>query len=821
MSTRVDFTLTINVAQPYSLVSCRVVEGLSELTHAVLQISSFEDLDLEEVLLDDAIVHVLFNGEERRRFTLKVGSIRFLGITQGAFRYEVDLRAHLWLLRFTDNTRKFRKMSARDIVSKILDEHGVTYAWRIVRETPRRNYCVQYHETNLDFIHRLLEFEGIYYTFDDEGTLVLADQSSASPDVEGQTHFELLDNAGALERRERGIFEMSRGASIASGKVTVNDFDWKKPHTDLLQAAEADRDGVLEVYDYPSGYRNVADGAYIAKIRLEALRVEAERVEGEGDVPFFAPARIMTFGAGVGDVFAGEYLLTHVEHSLSVPGYDDPGLAETAYENRFRAIEREVPFRPPMRAPRPTIAGHHTVMVRGPVGEEIHTDKHGRFRAQFHWDREAVGTDEDSRWLRILQESATSMVLARVGWEMSAGYIDGDPDRPIGIARHINGEMIPNYGQPANRSMMTIKTPTYPGKAGFNEWRLDDRAAAMTMDLRAERDLITKVLKDRSERVGSNVIHTCLAKYEHGVNRDQTVSVGSNSRTATNSAYSLTVSGSRAVTVGGSETIEVGQEQVAQVQGDETEDVGSVRLTISGGLSLRLPSATDLAGGMKQNALGSGAPGQWLSPGTFGSQGSATSMLAGPVAPPSLSSVMATPEGLGAQLKSQAPTSVADAVAAASGGSIDRTAQTDMTRTVGGGYVALALENVDLLSGKAFAETIGGLKMTLAQTGDIGQTVGGPLIVTVGGAVIRKSEKDMSYSANKTLIRVGGFSELSSADRVELRGDFIEIEASNEIKISSGGLEIALTPGVTRMKGEIKLDAKSKIVVTGAPDNLT
>ncbi|MFT3764719.1 MAG: type VI secretion system tip protein TssI/VgrG [Minicystis sp.] len=798
----VDIGLTLDVQEPLAVVSCRVIEGISELTHAELEIASHDDPDFERVLTGDAVVHVLFDGVEQRRFTLKVGRIVFLGIEMGSFRYKVDLHAHLWLLRFTDNTRKYRNMSAKDIVTQILDECGVVHEWRLTRQPPVRKYCAQYHETNLDFVSRLLEFEGIYYTFADDGTLILADQSSASPPVEGPSHFDLLDNAGALQRDERGIFEIGRGGSVGSGMVTLNDWNWKKPKKNLIQTASAAEDAELEVYDYPSGFRKESDGAYLAQIRLEALRATVDTLEGKSDVPFFAPAHTMTFGGRAGAMFAGEFLFTHVEHLMTRPGFGEKVLA---YENSFRAIEREVPFRPPVQTPRPTIAGFHTAMVRGPVGEEIHTDKYGRFRAQFHWDREAKSTDEDSRWLRILQESSTAMVLARVGWEMSIGYIDGDPDRPIGLSRHINGEMVPNYNQPPNKSMMTIKTPTYPGKAGWNEWRLDDRAGSMSMDVRAERDMLTKVINDRLERVGNDVVHTCLAKFEHEVTRDQTVSVGANARSACDAGASLAVGGNRTMSVGGSETIVVGQEQTARTEGNEYEKVGGIRMTVSGNFQLTIPPASDLVKGMATNNLGSLGPMDWLKHTTFGQAG-----------PPPAADAPLTPQ------MPPAPATAEAASGMAAGGSIDRTTDIDMLRTAGGAHVAMATGNIDVLAGKTLAETIGGAKLTFARTGDIGQTVAGALTVTVKSNVVRSAGQDMSYTANKTLVKVGADAQLTSAERVELRGDVIEIEAESELKLCSGSTEITLQPESTAMKGRIKLDSSGgKIVVTGGPENLT
>ncbi len=793
---RVEISLTLDVAEPIWVIACKIVEGISELTHAELEVASHEDPDFESVLTTDATVHVLFDGVEQRRFTLKVGRIVFLGIELGDFRFKVDLHAHLWTLRLTDNTRKFRNMSAQDIVTKILGEQGVVHAWKTTRVTPQRKYCVQYHETDLDFILRLLEFEGIYYSFDDDGTLVFADQSSASPPIDGQTFFELDLNAGALQRDERGIFEIGRGGSIASGRATVNDFNWKTSRKDLLQTAAADIDAELEVYDYPSGFRKQSDGAYLAQIRLEALRVPADHLEGMSDVPFFAPARTMTFGAAAGEMFAGDFLFTHVEHRLTKAGYDKEVIA---YQNSFRAIEREVPFRPPLVTPRPTIAGFHTAMVRGPTGEEIHTDKYGRFRAQFHWDREANGTDEDSRWLRVLQESATSMVLARVGWEMSIGYIDGDPDRPVGLSRHINGEMVPNYGQPSNKSMMTIKTPTYPGKNGWNEWRLDDRAGSMSMDLRAERDMLNKVLNDRLERVGNDVIHTCLAKIEHTVTRDQTVTIGANATVSCDAEASLLIGGNRDLTVRGAETIEIAEEQVCSVDKDEHEKVGGTRMTVTGNFVLTIPKASQQVQGMATNKLGSLGPNDWLKHTTFGEAAPPP-----PAAPPITPAVPPPAAG------------------AAPGASIDRTVELDMTRAAGGAHLALADDNINVLAGKSFTEKIGGMKMTFARTGNIAQTVAGSLDITVKSDVRRSAGADMSYSANKTLVTVGATAQLTSADRVELRSNSIEIEAASELKLVSGSAEITLQPGVTRMKGNLKLSADGgKITVTGGPDNLT
>jgi type VI secretion system secreted protein VgrG len=575
-----EISLDLGDIGAFSVATCRVAEGLSELTEAVIEIASRDDLELAELLHRDAVLVFLLDGFEARRWTLKVGAVAFLGAKGGSLRFRVDLHPALWLLRHTLSTRKFRNISNQQIISTVLGEAGVAVAWKLTRALDVRNYVVQYRETSLDFVLRLLEFEGIYYSFDADGVLVLEDRSSAAPSVDGEAFFELIDSAGALSRGELGVHDIARGAQIASGAATVNDFDWKKSKTSLLTTKAAERDADLEIYDYPTGFREPAQGALLAQIRLEALRVPARWFEGKSNVPAFAPGRIFAFGSEAGAAFAGDHLLVRVVHTARNLAYLDADTGEL-YQNAFHSIPRAVSFRPALVTTQPTVEGCHTAMVRGPTGEEIHTDQYGRFKAQFHWDREAKGTDDDSRWVRMLQETATSMTLARIGWEMHVAYIDGDPDRPVGIARNINGEMVPTYGQPSKKTVMTVKTLTYPGGAGYNELRLDDVAGAMRFDVRAERDLVGMVKHDKSEIVGVNETHVIDARLQHTVERDQVRHVGVDDTTTVQGSAQRNVLLDRSVSVGGGEAITIDKSQFFTVTGNDREKVGGSRITLA------------------------------------------------------------------------------------------------------------------------------------------------------------------------------------------------------------------------------------------------
>ena len=571
---RIEVQLSIG-DEAWRAVTARVVEGMSELGGAWVEIGVGEDIDLERLIEEEAALVVTWEGREARRFTMQLARVRFLDERDGHLRYELELRPSLWFLGLDKNTRKFRDERTEAIASRVLDECRVRHAWRTTRQADSQPYCVQYRETNLDFVKRLLEFEGFYYTFDPDGTMSIGDQSSASPDVEGGAEYALIEVEGALAHGEFGITSFERGAAVGSGKATVNDYNWKKPKLSLLKSATAERDAHLEIYEYPTGYRDPDTGAKLAALRLEALVATKRFVEGAGTVPTFAPARLFTFAHEEALSFSGRFLLMHVEHSYR----EEQGV--TVYENSFRAIPEEVPFRPPLVTPYPVVAGNHTAMVRGPAGEEIHTDPYGRAKVQFHWDREATGTD-DSRWIRTLQEISTSIALARVGWEMSIGYIDGDPERPVGLARQVNGQMIPTYSQPALRNRMTIRTETYPGKQGFNELRMEDSAGSMTMDWHAQKDLKNLVRHDRTETIGNNLTVGIQHTSNRTVAKNQTYRVGGNENRTVGRDSVVMVEKDRTSSIGGSETIDVTAEASVAVDGDQTERVGGSRITQAG-----------------------------------------------------------------------------------------------------------------------------------------------------------------------------------------------------------------------------------------------
>lgn len=582
MSSDAELTLILDTPEPLAVVAAHVLERISVPTAARVELASALPLRLEDVLEKDATLVVAPFGGLPRRWTLRVGHVDFIRIVDGSMRYIAQLFPAFWLLRFTKNQRKFTKLSAEAIISKILAEHQVAHRFELARPTETRKYCVQYSETNLDFISRLLEFEGIHYAFEDDGTMVLSDRSEDAPKVAGESAFDLVEVGGAMEWTRVGLREFTKERKVTSGAATVNDFNWKKPKVKLLASASAKEDAELEVYDYPVGFRRSEQGPILAQRRLEAYRVAASQVTGTGNVHSFAPARSFTFGALASPRFAGEYLIVGVEHRYRngkfehvVDGQASSGIS---YENTFAGIPKKVPFRPPLVTPQPHIAGTHTAMVRGPAGEEIHTDVHGRFCAQFHWDREATRSDEDSRWLRNVQETANGTALARVGWEQSVAYINGDPDRPIGIARNINGQMTAEYAQPANKTRHTMKSPSYPSASGgFNELRMEDLGGLMHMDWHGEKDFNASVDNDRTYAIAANETKSVGANYSTTVVNDQRVEVGGNYTANVGGVFSFSVEADREKKIAVDQKLTITEVYSHTIAGNDLEKVDANR----------------------------------------------------------------------------------------------------------------------------------------------------------------------------------------------------------------------------------------------------
>lgn len=376
---------------------------------------------------------------------------------------------------------------------------------------PSHPLRIQLQESDLDFLSRLLEEEGIFYYFEhtaQQHTLVLGDSPEAVEPLPLTPTLRFADEALATSLTEEHLYRFEAGAQLQPGKVTLRERSWLKPGQDLDVQAKKGRFETVEVYEHPGLYEQRSDGERKALTRLQALQQESLWLVGEGTCRSLLPGYTFTLtGHGRADLNT-HYLIVSLEHEAHQSGVleEEEGaeqLEPTRYRCRFRCIPASVPFRPPRITPRPHVSGVHSAMVVGPKNDDIHCNAHGQVRVQFSWERDGQFDNQRSAWLRVAQPWAGAgfgaFFLPRVGQEVLVQFLEGNPDRPVIVGQLHNGTHPPPFVLPEQRMVSGIHTRSSPGGKGYNELRFDDRAGAEQVALHAQADWLETV--GRAHRV--------------------------------------------------------------------------------------------------------------------------------------------------------------------------------------------------------------------------------------------------------------------------------------------------------------------------------
>lgn len=443
--------------QEFTVLSFDAIEGISKPFSADVLVESKVELDTKGILGESGQLWMHLHDGTMRLLNGIVAQVDSWarGEAPEAIRYRVRLAPKLWKLSHIHQSRIFQAKAAPEIVAQVLKEANIAHELRLSGKYQSREYCVQYRESDLNFVSRLMEEEGIFYFFefgDAVHTLVLADGPSASQSIDGQAELPYGDGAGMVAESESiGSLHLQR--EVRPGQVVLRDYNFLRPTMDLEGKAKNDDGGGedsdgLEVYEYPGKFGHPDLGAQRAKVRLEAIRALANRGKGTSNCPWLLPGRKFTLEQHPLAELNQEYLVLGVHHqgrhsSKDASANSGDEKAPSRYLNRFACLPFKVPYRHPDRARRPVIPGPQTAMVVGPAGEEIHTDEHGRIKVQFHWDREGKKDDRSSCWMRVAQSWAGagwgSVFLPRVGHEVVVEFLEGDPDRPLVVGSVYNG----------------------------------------------------------------------------------------------------------------------------------------------------------------------------------------------------------------------------------------------------------------------------------------------------------------------------------------------------------------------------------------------
>lgn len=426
-----------------------------------------EDVDIlpGDLLGKTATISLRLPRGGKRFFNGHISRFSHVGFDGANGLYRATLVPWLWLLSRTSDCRIFQEQAVPDIIKGIFREHGFTDFEEHLSGSYRTwNYCVQYRETCLDFVTRLMEQEGIYYYFrheDGKHTLVLADSYSAHKVVEGYEEIPYFPPDETSLREREHLSDWAIVSTVCAGAFAHTDYDFTAPKKNLLAKRASPKDHAfadLERYDFPGSYRSNADGENYARIRLEELQVDYEGVNAEGNVRGLASGALFTLTGYRREDQNREYLILSTDYVLR----SDPfGSAAEMPEDpivqcRITAIDAQTPFRPARVTAKPVVQGIQTATVVGKEGERIWTDKYGRVKVQFHWDRYSVSNENSSCWVRVSQNWAGKTwggtYMPHIGQEVLINFLEGDPDQPIVTGRVYNQDNMPPEKLPEHQT---------------------------------------------------------------------------------------------------------------------------------------------------------------------------------------------------------------------------------------------------------------------------------------------------------------------------------------------------------------------------------
>jgi type VI secretion system secreted protein VgrG len=463
-------------------------------------------------------------------------------ITRGVRSYSMVLRPQMWLLSQRSDCRIWMDKTSVDIVETLFSEHGIPApdVSGIVKTPPPQHYSVQWNESDLDYLLRRFEEDGLFYWFSHEHgshRLNVGDSATSwtgpSSSAEGEARVRLAQ--GSTDRNH--INEWMRTYAYVPGQRTGADWNFETPQMvpanttpSLVQMPDAMK---RELYDYPARISSPTEAERALKLRMQASEADHNHVFGRSSSRILEAGRRFTpYEEAHPENAYEEHVIVKAIHHAVDQSYETV-TNEPEYRNEFQAVPSRIPMTPHRSTNRPRIKGTQVAIVAGPAGEEIHPDQYGRIKLWFPWDRRAKKDGTDTCWVRVAQSWAGStwgaQTIPRIGMEVMVAFIDGDPDRPL-----VTG-VVPNpsngvpYDLPANKTRMVMRSNTHKG-TGYNELAFEDENGKENMFVHAQKDHTTKILNNQTSRVDANALHSIGANHslEVGANMSHQVGGGLN-----------------------------------------------------------------------------------------------------------------------------------------------------------------------------------------------------------------------------------------------------------------------------------------------------
>lgn len=608
----------------------RSTEAFSRLFTIEVDLLSYEEnIKAETIVGDHAAIFIAATGEKIRNLNGFVKSFVYTGLEKrGLYGYKAELVPWLWFLDKRTNCRVYQNLTVQQIIESILGEMGFSdFRFSLSEEHPELEYCVQYQESDFQFISRLIEHEGMFYFFEHQ-----ADKHI----------LHISDNASTYLFLEQKIIEHSSGSrsgqylnswqhrfQYCSGSYTQTDFNFENANHSLLTetptSIKLKNNTALERFEFPGYYKDNQRGQNLTRVRMQQEEMAYESIIATGnlhqveigkkfklqsdenladDKKQFVISEICHYA------FEGSYL--DEKHTPETTRGEDNGNLQESYRNQISCFPAEVIFRPTRQTPKPRVEGVQTAVVVGKAGDEIYTDKYGRIKLQFHWDRYGTRNENSSCWVRVATPWAGTkwgtLHIPRVGQEVVVTFVNGDLDQPLVIGSVYNSAHMPPVALPEGKNYAGMKSRSAKADGScFNEFSLDDSKGSEQVKLHAQKDYNTTVGNNLSSSVTANASYNVDGNSSSTVGGNSALSIQGNESAAIQGNQDYTVQGNRSGTVAGNLTENIGGKAESSIGTSDSRNIGTTHdLTIGTNQVLNIGANQTISVGANQETTISG-----------------------------------------------------------------------------------------------------------------------------------------------------------------------------------------------------------------------
>ncbi|HFI2053018.1 TPA: type VI secretion system Vgr family protein [Escherichia coli] len=524
-------------------------------------VSPAANLPLKPMVGKDLCVNIELDGGGKRYISGLVTAARVVGHEGRSVTYELRIEPWLKLLTHTSDYKAFQNKTVVEILDEVLAEYSFPVEKRLVENYPSRTWQVQYGETDFDFIQRLMQEWGIYWWFEhseNSHTLVLADAISAHkacPDSPLVSYYQ-----AGLKLDKEFIHTITANESLRTGQWVLDDFDFMNPRSLLANTVANPREtghADFEHYEWPGDYFTKDEGEMLTRIRMEEQRSPGSRVHGGGNIRTLMTGYTFTLENYPTAEVNQEYLLVQTTLFIQDNAQHSGQEQHFSYSTSFELHPTCEVYRPQRTLSKPHTKGPQSAIVTGPAGQEIWTDKYGRVKVQFGWDRYGKNDENSSCWIRVSYPWAGKgfgmIQIPRIGQEVLVDFKNGDPDLPIIVGRTYNQDTMPPWGLPGMASQSGIFSHSlYGGPTNGNMLRFDDKTGAEEVKFHAEKDLNTTVK--------NNETHTIMVDRTKTIVKNETISVGEDRNATITKNDGLSVKLAQTINVGTTYRLDVGDQ---------------------------------------------------------------------------------------------------------------------------------------------------------------------------------------------------------------------------------------------------------------------